>query len=289
VRRRRAVAGVGAVAAVAALAVAVPAVVDGMRDDGAPPVATRPTPSQGGGFETRTTTYAIGSSIYYGEQAIDVSPYDVRAFVQTDDGFVVAATDGTVVLADGETVDEIGTATARRGYAALAADDHGGYVTWVEDRGAGSDFVVYDTAARDEAAREADPDAPVGEKPAEFALPVVEALDEGVAYWHRSHGTVAYDIASGETTGYLARDADGSLEVVEVATGGPASTGLQGPRSGMVQWTADDAFVAYQLASDDASTVDLVECSITTKTCTVTAAQVGVLGSVVLPDGLPAS
>jgi hypothetical protein len=172
---------------------------DGVGDDATPPVATQPTESdRSGGFATRTTTYAVDSSIYYGEEAIDVSPYRVGAFVQTDDGFVVAATDGTVVLADGFTVEVIGQVAHRPGYAAVAADDRGSLVTWVDDSQAAAEFVVYDTSAREEVAREPDPEASIGDKPAEFGLPVVEALDEAIAYWHRSDGTVAYDTDSGD-------------------------------------------------------------------------------------------
>lgn len=199
--RRRAVAGIGTAAAVATLALAVPTVMDGLGDDSTPPVATQPTASdRSGGFATRTTTYAVDSSIYYGEEAIDVSPYRVSAFVQTDDGFVVAATDGSVVLADGFTVEVIGQVAHRPDYATLAADDRGSLVTWVDDSKARAEFVVYDTSAREEVAREPDPQAPIGGKPAEFGLPVVEALDEAIAYWHRSDGTVAYDIESGDFT-----------------------------------------------------------------------------------------
>ena len=197
--RRRAVAGIGTAAAVATLTLAVPAVMDGVGNDSTPPVATQPTESErSGGFATRTTTYAVDSSIYYGEEAIDVSPYRVGAFVQTDDGFVVAATDGTLVLADGFTVEVIGQVAHRPGYAAVAGDDRGSLVTWVDDSQAAAEFVVYDTSARQVVAREPDPGAPIGDKPAEFGLPVVEALDEAIAYWHRSDGTVAYDIYSGD-------------------------------------------------------------------------------------------
>ncbi|MGH3506029.1 MAG: hypothetical protein ACRDO2_02360, partial [Nocardioidaceae bacterium] len=94
----------------------------------------------------------------------------------------------------------IGTAELRPGYATLTADD-GSYVSWVEATDSGQvDFVVYDTADRQEVGREADPQAPLGGKPAAFGLPVVEALDDGTAYWHRSDGTVAYDIETEETS-----------------------------------------------------------------------------------------
>ena len=196
----RAITGIAVAAVIGVVTVVAPTVLDQMRDDGAPVTDQPSPPTPGGGFETHRTSYAMGSTVHYGDEAIDVSPYIVSGFVKTDDGFVVAATDGAVVLADGETVKPIGSTTLRPGYAAVVADDRGSLVSWAEPTGSGTDFVVFDTAARSEVARAADPDASIGNKEPAFGLPVVEALDGRTAYWHRSDGTVAFDVDSGETT-----------------------------------------------------------------------------------------
>jgi hypothetical protein len=204
--RHRVVTGVAAAAVVGAAAVAAPTVLDQVRDDSAPATdqTTAPEPTEvafSGGFETRRTTYAVGSTIHYGDETIDVSPHVVAAFVQTDDGFVVASTDGTIILANGRSIGPIGSTVLRPGYAALVADEGGSLVSWAAPiQTGGTLFVVFDTATRTEVALVSNPGASSGDEDDEFGLPVVEALDGSTVYLHRSDGTVAFDIDSRETT-----------------------------------------------------------------------------------------
>src|SRR5262245_34892592 len=152
IRRRRISVGAAVTAAVVAAAVAIPTLVDrdtlGQRD-------TQPATTKAG-FINRTETYAVGTTIYYGDDAIDVTPHQVKSLVQTDYGFVFTAkqgdhdgvffTDATDTVKIGETDQEAGTF--------LAADDSGPYVEWVDtDATPLPEFVVYDTAKQKEVAR----------------------------------------------------------------------------------------------------------------------------------------
>ncbi|MBA2559773.1 MAG: hypothetical protein H0V07_07770, partial [Propionibacteriales bacterium] len=56
-------------------------------------------------FADRQVTYALGSTIHYGDQRMDVAPYEVSTFVQTDSGFVFTDKAGEVVVTDGEATD----------------------------------------------------------------------------------------------------------------------------------------------------------------------------------------
>ena len=80
IRRTRIAIGVGVTAAVVAAIIAVPAVVN--RDSLGSKDLQPATPT--GTFVTRTTTYAIGTTIYYGDDAIDVTPHGISSLVQTD-------------------------------------------------------------------------------------------------------------------------------------------------------------------------------------------------------------
>jgi hypothetical protein len=212
VRRRRVVAG-GAVGA-AAVAAAVVAVVVispatfNLRGDKAEPVQ-KPPVSQ---FAEELPTYAAGTSIHYGADVIDIAPYSASTFVQTDDGFVFVD-GGTVFLADGDTVEQIGV-TDMSSADVLVADDTGPYVAWVDTSATPApELVIYDTAARDEAARTSEGSLPLkrGTVPDEFTVSMVQAIDGGVVYWHNSNGVQAYDIESGESATVKAGASSGWL------------------------------------------------------------------------------
>jgi hypothetical protein len=130
--RRRAAGGSVACAVLAALTLIAPSVLPNGDDD----------PSFVGGLGERQISYASGSTIHDGDQAIDVSPHRVDFYVQTDDGFVYAAQNG-VHFTDGEGSEKIGTHPSGE---VLVADDTGSYVGWVESQRDGSQAVVYDTA-----------------------------------------------------------------------------------------------------------------------------------------------
>ena len=152
IRRNRVMVGVATTAAVIAAVFAVPAVVDrdslGQRD--LQPATTKPA------FETRTTSWAVDTTIYYGDDAIDVSPHTVTSLVQTDYGFVFTAPQGDhqgVYWTDAEETRRIGETNQVAG-TMLAADDSGPYVEWVDtDAKPLPEFVVFDTSTGKEAAR----------------------------------------------------------------------------------------------------------------------------------------
>ena len=196
VRRRRAVAGVGVAAALVAAVVAAPAIVDRINVGDKDVQPTNPT----GAFVTRTPTYAVGTTIFYGDDAIDVSPHDVTALVQTDYGFVFTADQGdhqNVYFTDATDTTKIGETTRDPG-TWLAADDSGPYVEWVDTQAQPlPEFVVYDTDAGKEVARTSEGNKPVDQVSDEFDLARVHAIDGTTAYWHSSAGTVAYDLTAG--------------------------------------------------------------------------------------------
>ncbi len=196
VRRNRAVVGVVATAAVVAAVFAVPAIVDresvGQRN--LQPATPKPA------FETRTATYAIDTTIYYGDDAIDVSPHPVTSLVQTDYGFVFTSPVGDhqgVFWTNAVDTTRIGETNQAAG-TMLAADDAGPYVEWVDtDARPLPEFVVYDTSTGKEIARTSEGNKAPAKQADEFDLPAVHAIDNGIAYWHSSAGTVAYDLSTG--------------------------------------------------------------------------------------------
>ncbi len=196
IRRNRVVVGVVSTAAVIAAVFAVPAVVDrdsvGQRN--LQPATPGPT------FATRTTSWAVDTTIYYGDDAIDVSPHTVTSLVQTDYGFVFTSSKGDhqgVYWTNAVDTKRIGETNQVAG-TMLAADDSGPYVEWVDtDALPLPEFVVFDTSTGKEVARTSQGNKAPADQADEFDLPVVHAIDGGIAYWHSSAGTVAYDLRSG--------------------------------------------------------------------------------------------
>jgi hypothetical protein len=197
VRRRRIAAGGATVAAAAAVVAAValgPGALD-LRGDGAQPIG--PTTGQ---FAEDRPAYAVGSQIHYGSEVLGIGPYQIRSFVQTDDGFVATTSRDEVLFTDGATTLTIGSTESEGSQ--LAADSSGSYVGWVDSSaGPAPEFVVYDTAAREEVVRtaqgsRADPRA----QQRLATASVMIAIDGGVAYWHDGSGIQAYDIAAGTVT-----------------------------------------------------------------------------------------
>jgi hypothetical protein len=127
--------GMVATATAALVAVGVTQVGD---DSGGSGIASSPIES----FTQARVTYAAGSTIHYGDQSIDVSPHQIMAFVQTDDGFVFVDQDFEVNVTDGTGVEEIGHTEGFWGDLVLAADDTGSYVGWIDV----DEAIVYDTA-----------------------------------------------------------------------------------------------------------------------------------------------
>ncbi len=196
IRRTRIAIAVGVIAALVTAAVAVPALLDRDTLGGKDLQPVTPT----GGFATRTTTYAVDTTIYYGDDAIDVTPHPVSSLVQTDFGFVFTSKKGDhedVLFTDATRTTKIGE-TAQQAGTLLAADDSGPYVEWVDTLAEPlPEFVVYDTSTGKEVARTSEGNTPLSQVKDEFAQPVVHAIDGQMAYWHSSAGTVGYDLTTG--------------------------------------------------------------------------------------------
>jgi hypothetical protein len=195
--RRRRVAASGAIAVAAAAVVAAvaftPAALDS--DSDRPPAVGAPD----GPFARDLPTYAVGSQIHYGDDVLRLD-HQVRSFVQTDAGFVYSAPEGQVMFTDGHDERQIGSTDSAGN--ALAADDSGPYVAWLDPTGpAGPEFVVYDTSRGEEAVRTADGIAADPQAQNDInTMAAVIAIDGGTVYWHDSIGVQAYDIASGAIT-----------------------------------------------------------------------------------------
>lgn len=177
IRRRRGFTAAGVAAATAAVVAIAWAVVH---------VDTQAGPAEAP-FGDRRPTYASGNTIHYGGEVIDVPGHVVSSFVQTDAGFVLTTKAGDVFLADGNDVERIGTGDLTH---RLAADDTGPLVGWVDvDR-----YVVYDTTARREVLRTdlAGKNRPA---PGTADLPLVAAIDDGLAYLVASDGLHRWDLA----------------------------------------------------------------------------------------------
>src|SRR4029079_1688564 len=62
------------------------------------------------------------------------------------------------------------------------------------------EFVVYDTATRDEVVRTSEGSLPGAAQNDINTMSAMLAIDNGVAYWHDATGVKAYDIATGTVT-----------------------------------------------------------------------------------------
>lgn len=265
VRRRRVAVGAGAAAVAASVALAVPAVVDSTSP--APPDRTRSAEPAAAEFGERRVSYAVGSTIHYGAQRIDVSPHDVATFVQTDDGFVFIDRQGAIYFTDGAGVTDIGRSQQPYG-PLLAADDSGSYVGWVDTRPTVAEFVVYDTSTRSEVVRTSEGNQPTTEKTGEFDLPMIKGIDGHHAYWHSTAGITAWDLSAGAglllapdadyqwlkdvAAGQLARTSDNGDRIV--VSGDPAATA-----PAFDGWSADLSPSATYLYTDKADEVKVFD------------------------------
>lgn len=193
-------AGVVATATVAIVAIGVTQV--GGDDSGGSGIASSTIES----FTQARVTYAEGSTIHYGDQTIDVAPYEVMALVQTDDGLVFVDRDFVVRFTDGGGLEQIGQVEGFTGDLVLAADDTGSYVGWID----GDDAVVYDTASGAEVLREPVPAGGEGER-------TVAAVDGDFAYVQSGAGVDVWDLTT-QTNTTITR-ADPNDRLGDVANG----------------------------------------------------------------------
>lgn len=178
-------------------------------------VAEQGREAAAGPFAERRPTYAVDTTIHYGDTTIDVGE-TVGSFVQTDDGFVYATDDGRIHLADGESTAEIGRTSPDGLY--LKADDSGSLVAWMEFvKGQTPDLVVFDTAERQEVARTDEGTGPAMQAYRDTDAAYVYAVDDGTVYWRNADGVMALDVASGTSELLLA--GAGAFEISDVANG----------------------------------------------------------------------
>lgn len=179
--------------------------------------AEAPGYANAGAFTERKVTYATGSTIHYGNEQIDVGDEDVRAFVQTDDGFVFADENGIVYLADGSTVDEIGSGVAGGRY--LRADDSGSYAAWIDSAGDGApEFVVYDTATMTEVVRTSEGNHAGMGTLADDRPAFIFAVDGNDAYVRNANGLARIEIPSGNSV-LLRPGVDSGFAIPDVEEG----------------------------------------------------------------------
>jgi hypothetical protein len=146
-------------------------------------------------------TYADGTTIHYGDQAVTASDLVVELDV-TDDGVVVRTDDGGIWFTDGADLDQIG-ALGDPGQA-YDAEEHpygttwgfvvsantGSRVAWLEFPQPGQpELVVYDTRSGEQSARHN-----LQVAPGAYAL--LESVTERFAYWYDTPETVADDVPS---------------------------------------------------------------------------------------------
>jgi hypothetical protein len=339
-RRTRSLVGAGAAAAVIATALLGVPLIGEDSPRGITPA---------GAFAHREASYAVGSSIHYGEQVLDVSPHIPHAYVQTDDGFVFTDADGVVRLAGESGVEEIGNGVAGGEY--LRADDTGSQVAWIDSDGPTPELVVYDTAAAREVVRTSDGfRAGMGTWRDDGNPAYVFAVDDGSVYVRDVEGLARIDIATGARTlladgvsgfdvadvasGLIAhqplgkRDPDGhtrtddppmtmllgsdyspdgtpipqdsndlspgaryvvtdyndSEQIFEVASGTEVTPQVPAyPFIAVSAWSGDGT--AFVIGLDREERADLLDCTITSGTCTVVAEDIGAVGAFQLPIG----
>jgi hypothetical protein len=159
----------------------------------------------------REVSWASGSTIHHGDAELDVSPWVVQAYVQTDDGFVFTDPDGGVHLAMASGTEQIGSGDADGRY--LRADDSGPgdsghHVAWIDSSDTTPALVVYDTLAR------------------EVVLDTTEHFRAGMGTLRDDDSAFVYAVDGGYV---YVRDGEG-LSRVNIADGSfePLATGVEG-------------------------------------------------------------
>ncbi len=180
ISRRRAIGAFGGAVAAAAGVIGTATVVR--------PRKSQPQPAKQAPFAERRITYAVDSTIHYGEEVLSVAPHKITTFVQTDAGFVFLDAENNIHVADRSGARSLG-----QGSWELTADFRGNLVSWVEGFNDHYESVVYDVAAGRELVRTA-----VGNKiPPNVSLAFssrIIAIDGGTAYFDTVQGPYRWDI-----------------------------------------------------------------------------------------------
>jgi len=222
-RRRGRAAGLSglAIAAVAAVGLVVVPRLDSPASD-APSAATGP----------REVSWAASSTIHYGDDVLDVSPWVVQAYVQTDDGFVFTDPDGGVHLATASGTEEIGSGVADGRY--LRADDSGPgdsghHVAWIDNSGSIPSLVVYDTQASEVLFKTTERFRPGMGTLRDDDPAFVYAVDGGYVYVRDGQGLSRVNIADGSFEPLAA--GVGAFDVADVSNGLIAHERPQSPQT----------------------------------------------------------
>ena len=177
-------------------------------------------------------SYASGETIHVGESELDVG-HSIRAYVQTDAGYVFTSTDRTVyTFVDGtaERVGSIGRAVDMD-QTELVAD--GPRVAWVDEQDGAT---VLDVGSGDVS------HTAVEEIAEEHAAPLVTALDGTTAYFVDARGVVVWDSTTGAVTvrGSTARVVDAESGLLFTKEAGDDGDGAIVSPSGSVPVPLDD-------------------------------------------------
>lgn len=222
-RRRRTaaiVAGSVAVLAVVGGAVALPQLVGG---DGSPEPAGGTTP-------TPALSWVMGRTLYAPEMPggqVDLG-HDVRAYVRTEAGFVLADPDGTVWSWTDGSETRVGSTDAQDPH--LVSDTDGTLAGWLDSGSGKPAYVVLDQATGDTTTYD---DQPAGSSDAAGpgSSPYFYALDGRTAYWRDTRGAVATDLDTGEATVVDPRT-NGDVDISAAEDGLIAFTGANGTSIG---------------------------------------------------------
>lgn len=214
-RRNRLATAAASVAAVAAVATAVPLATGHWDTSGEQIAPATPPP-----FEQPQITYAVGSTIHYGERTIDVGGgLKVASLVPTDHGFVFATGDGRVYFTDGDGAEPVGH-TSRDGLY-LKAD--GPLAAWVEfPRGQAPVFVVYDTSTGQRVLETSEGNRPGMKAFRDTDAAYIYGIDGNQVYWRSGLGAVRHDLGTGQST-VLAADAN-PFDISDIENGRIAHT-----------------------------------------------------------------
>lgn len=250
----------GGVLAVAATVTAI-AVVGLPGDSG----TTSPGLADDTGWDPRELSYASGSEFHVPASGATVDVGDgVRSYVATDDGFVWAASDGTVSFqssAEGSSV-AIGEVSPEGRYG-LVNDDAGSLAAWID----GSDtddpqLVVYDTARRTEVLRDGDDTGPGMSPMGDGPDPVtVFGIDGDAVVWLNQAGVVRTTISTGESevlgrrgglqvhdvgSGLIASDAGEDTGRILTRVGPSLTEGREIPHSGSARISPGADYVSFE-------------------------------------------
>ncbi len=202
-------------------------------------------------------SWVVGNTLHTASASYDLGRR-AEAFVRTRAGYaflVDEGTDGTVYsLVDGK-VAQIGAGAG--GEINLVGDENGSVVGWVDRSGDVPAYVTVDLATGDRQRHDAHLDASMaGGEPPHLAW--IFAIDDGTAYWLDLRGTVATDLATGESEVITAPDgvswigdvtAGLRVGLVEKAGAADLGTDLRDRDGTVLLPAADDRF--YGVVSPD--------------------------------------